>query len=447
MPTRAFHDGDAAIPPAAPGTPERVIVVGAGIAGLTAANALRTAGIDCVVVEARDRIGGRLHTVDVGAGIADLGGSWIHHPGGNVISDWVDFAAVPWVPDTTASAFAGYDMADRRPLTADELELASYAALDPVAALVEMDAAAARPDRSVAAVLDEYLAGRPDAPRLRQIMAGLIEQDGAAPLDDISARWAFSTSALVGDVVDNVPTGGYRSVLAPLAAGAPAIRLRSPVRRIAQSADGVEVTGDGWAEHGSHVIVTVPLGVLRAKAVEFSPPLPLAHRRAIESTGFSSMEKVVLAFDEPFWRGRGIRHAVVLPADRREASAWAWDFGLGPTMMFLVAQSATASAWRDPRGWALAQLEALCGMPVPDPVEVVATDWLHDEFARGSYAHIRPDRTDADIDILAMPAGRVLFAGEHTSRARLGYADGAMSSALREATRLLRMPQVELTAP
>jgi monoamine oxidase len=122
-----------------------------------------------------------------------------------------------------------------------------------------------------------------------------------------------------------------------------------------------------------------------------------------------------------------------------------WDFGLSPTMMFLVAHSGTASAWRDPRGWAVAQLAALCGEPVPEPTGIAATDWLHDEYAHGSYAHIRPGEDDADIDELAAPAGRVLFAGEHTSRTRLGYADGAMSSGLREAKRLLQEPRATLS--
>ncbi len=60
-------------------TPERVVVVGAWIAGLTVANALTHTGVESVVLEARDRAGGRLHTVDLAGSTVDLGGSWIHH--------------------------------------------------------------------------------------------------------------------------------------------------------------------------------------------------------------------------------------------------------------------------------------------------------------------------------------------------------------------------------
>src|SRR6185437_11028977 len=76
----SLDDGRTDIPVGTAEPVERVVVVGAGIAGLTVANALAHAGVECVVVEARDRIGGRLHTVNVAGSLVDLGGSWIHTP-------------------------------------------------------------------------------------------------------------------------------------------------------------------------------------------------------------------------------------------------------------------------------------------------------------------------------------------------------------------------------
>ena len=83
MAVEDFDDGRTDVPRGVAAPVERVLVVGAGVAGLTAANALTHAGVECVVLEARDRIGGRLHTVDVGGSPVDLGGSWIHMPDGN----------------------------------------------------------------------------------------------------------------------------------------------------------------------------------------------------------------------------------------------------------------------------------------------------------------------------------------------------------------------------
>ena len=450
MPDDLFDDGSAEIPAPMPGDVERVVVVGAGIAGLTVANALRHAGVDCVVVEARDRIGGRLHTADVDGHVADLGGAWIHHPDDNVLADWVELADVPWVVDPTGTRFTGADLGEGRVLRPEELAGVGYAVFEPLTEQVRADLAAGRPDRSMAEVVDEHLAASPlpdvERARLRQLMAAMVEQDGAGRLAEISARWALTGGMFVGDVVDNVPVGGFRSVLAPLAARS-TIRLGSPVRRIVQTPDGVEVAGDGWTETASHAVVTVSLGVLKHGGIEMVPPLPPDRQAVIDRTGFGTLEKVFLAFPEPFWRDRdpGLQHSVIYPADRSEAATWTWDFGLSPTMMFLVAHSAAPTMKRDPRAWAVQQLEAVYGGPLPlAPTDVVSTDWLHDEHARGAYAHIRPGELDTDFDALAEPVGRIGFAGEHTGSERAGYADGAMSSGLREAKRLLQVPAVRL---
>jgi len=81
----SFDDGSTEIPEGIVGQVKRVLVIGAGIAGLTVANALAHAAVDCVVLEARNRIGGRLYTGDLGGSPVDFGGSWIHHPEGNPI--------------------------------------------------------------------------------------------------------------------------------------------------------------------------------------------------------------------------------------------------------------------------------------------------------------------------------------------------------------------------
>ena len=453
MPTRVFDDGSSEIPAPLPGRTERVVVVGAGIAGLTVANALTAAGVDCAVVEARDRIGGRLHTTEVGGHVADLGGAWIHHPEDNLLSDWAELAAVPRVVDPTGTRFTGADLGERRQLTTEELIHVGYGVLDPVAERVRGDEAAGRPDRPVSEAVDDFLVGSappgPARDRLRQLMAAMVEQDGAGPLDAMSARWALTQDMLVGDVVDDVPVGGYRSVLSPLAVGSD-LRLGRPVRRIEQGGDGVRVTGDGWEETGSHVVVTVPLGVLKSGTVEFVPPLPPERQSVVDRTGFGTLEKVFLAFAEPFWRAQdpGLQHSVVYPADRQEPATWTWDFGLSPTLMLLVAHSAAPTMQRDPRAWALEQLEAVYGDPLPaEPTGCTSTDWLHDEYAFGAYGHVLTGEQASDFATLGEPVGRIAFAGEHTSLERAGYADGAMASGLREAKRLVQQSAVELSAP
>src|SRR5215469_10782803 len=120
--TESFDDGRTDVPGGVAGPVERVVVVGAGIAGLTVANALAHAGVECVVLEARDRVGGRLHTVDLAGTPVDLGGSWIHHPVGNPLREFADDAGVRCEPGDPLPMVWAFDRAESRAL--DDAELA-----------------------------------------------------------------------------------------------------------------------------------------------------------------------------------------------------------------------------------------------------------------------------------------------------------------------------------
>jgi monoamine oxidase len=124
-------------------------------------------------------------------------------------------------------------------------------------------------------------------------------------------------------------------------------------------------------------------------------------------------------------------------------------FGAGPVLIFFVFHSAAGrvmSAGRDGAvRWALGLLAEAIGGPCPEPAEVAVTSWATDRYASGAYTHIPPGASPADADLLGEPVGgRLLFAGEHTQSARLAYADGALTSGIREAKRLLGQPGVHL---
>ena len=95
--------------------------------------------------------------------------------------------------------------------------------------------------------------------------------------------------------------------------------------------------------------------------------------------------------------------------------------------------------------WALDMLAEAIGGPAPAPAAVAVTSWADDPCTGGAYTHIPPGAAPAHADLLGEPVGgRLLFAGEHTQSARLAYADGAMTSGIREAKRLLGQPGVRL---
>jgi polyamine oxidase len=210
----------------------------------------------------------------------------------------------------------------------------------------------------------------------------------------------------------------------------------------------------GQVEVGSHVVVTVPLGVLKAGRPEFMPPLPADRLAAIERLGFGWFEKVVLRFEEPFWRAAGFPHLMLFPRDPAESTIWIIGldaFGDGPTLgcfIFHGFAERTLDASTDAAATVLGLLDDVIGRPCPQPVAVAVSNWARDPYSLGSYSHIPPGATPADADLLGEPLhGRLLFAGEHTQSRRLVYTDGAMASGIREAKRILHQSQVVLETP
>jgi polyamine oxidase len=346
-----FGNGRADVPVGAAGPVERVVVVGAGIAGLTVANALVHGGVECVVAEARDRIGGRLHTVDLAGWPVDLGGSWIHTPVGNPVRA---FARQAWVACRSANPLpelAGFDCGEARRLSAAEVEASLRMQLEGFPEGVGRLLGELGPDASAADGIEAFVTGSALAPgparRARQALRALIEAESAGLAERQSLRWMWHEIEYGGHYFGDVPVGGYRRLAQAMAAGAD-LRLGVEVAEVARSAGGVLVRGrDGTTEEGSHVVVTVPLGVLKRGALRFSPALPPDRLAAIGRLGFGRYEKVALRFGEPFWRAAGLPHAMILPRDpqarrcgrsgrTRSARARCWSFtsSTAPPVMF-----------------------------------------------------------------------------------------------------------------
>ena len=452
----SFDDGQADIPAGVAGPVERVVVIGAGIAGLTVANALTRGGIECVVVEARDRIGGRLHTVNLAGSPVDMGGSWIHTPVGNPMRAFADQAGVRCRSANPLPELAGFDCDEGRPLSAAEVGESLSMQLEDFPQARSRLLAELGPDASAADGIEAFVAGSGLAPgparRARQALRALVEGESADLAERQSLRWMWNEMEYEGHYFGDAPEGGYRRLTEAMAAGVD-LRLGVEVAEIGCSAGGVRVRGaDGTSEDGSHVVVTVPLGVLKRGVPHFRPALPPDRLAAIDRLGFGRYEKVALRFDEPFWRTAGLPHAMIFPRDSNAPAVWAIGldaFGAGPVLVFQIfhgaARHVLGAAPDDAARWVLDLLADAIGRSCPAPTAVAVTSWANDRYSGGAYTHIPPGADPADADVLGEPiGGRLLFAGEHTQSRRLAYADGAMTSGIREAKRLLGQPSVRL---
>ncbi len=152
---------------------------------------------------------------------------------------------------------------------------------------------------------------------------------------------------------------------------------------------------------------------------------------------------MLLRFERAFWRDVRRSHLLVFPREPDEPTMWVFDhdaFDGEPVLDCHVFHSATHHVIDEPGAvdWVLAMLGPALGRPCPPPTAVAMTSWTTDPWSGGAYTHLPPGASPADADLLGQPVGdRLLFAGEHTQSDRLGYADGAMNSGLREAARLL----------
>lgn len=423
------------------GPVDRVIVVGAGIAGLAAASQLQRAGISAVVLEARDRIGGRLHTVDLAGTPVDLGGSWIHHPIGNPVSALCDEYGIARDPGDPLPSLCGYDRVERRRLDRAEVEMYTKSESEAFWAAVETLSTQADPRATALDAVESFVAAReftaPVARRVRQELLAEIEADAADRADNQSLRWLLFGAEFDGEMLGDLPRGGYRSVVHRLATGVD-VRLGSVVTDVRITADGVRVDcASGAVETCSHAVVTVPLGVLKRGRVRFDPALPAPVQRAVDALGFGCYEKIALRFDAPFWRDDGLSHLVVFPTDADEPAMWVFDldaFGAGPVLCAHLFPTLTRHASGQGVDWLRSVLTEVTGHPIPDPVAAVVTSWADDPFTAGAYTHCPPGADPSMLDLLGEPVGgRLLLAGEHTQSARTGYADGAYVSGLRAA--------------
>ena len=134
---------------------------------------------------------------------------------------------------------------------------------------------------------------------------------------------------------------------------------------------------------------------------------PLA---AIDRLGFGRLEKVVLAFDEAFWRAAGLPHLMLFPRDPDESTMWVIGhdaFGAGPTLVFFIfhgmAGRVLGTTADDAAGWVRDMLTEVIGATCPEPTAVAVTSWATDPYSLGAYTHIPPGAAPADADLLGEP--------------------------------------------
>ncbi|XP_021759847.1 lysine-specific histone demethylase 1 homolog 3-like [Chenopodium quinoa] len=491
---------------------KRIIVVGAGPAGLTAARHLQRQGFSVIVLEARSRIGGRVYTdrsslsvpVDLGASIitgveADVASERRPDPSSlicaqlgleltilnsdcplydirtgqkvppdvdealeaefnSLLDDMVFVVAKKGESATRMSLEDGleYGLKRRRQILS-ETDNGKYGILQPLTGTVNHEMGSEGYQSA------EQNVGRNGtlSPLERRVMDwhfAHLEYGCAALLKEVSLpHW--NQDDIYGGFggAHCMIKGGYGAVVESIAQGL-SIHLNQVVADISYGAVGSEgsdnssykvkvSTFSGKEFSGDAVLITVPLGCLKAESIKFSPPLPQWKHSAIQRLGFGVLNKVVLEFPEIFWDDTvDYFGATAEHSDLRGRCFMFWNIQKtvgAPVLIALVVGKAAKEGQNispsDHVNHALRVLRKLFGnTAVPDPVASVVTDWGRDPYSYGAYSYVAVGASGEDYDIIGRPVENCLFfAGEATCKEHPDTVGGAMMSGLREAVRII----------
>lgn len=430
-----------------PATSGTVIVIGAGMAGLAAARKLRDAGKDVLVLEARDRLGGRILTSHKwGDATVDLGATWIHGAGpDNPIA-----ALASKIGARLASTSLDNDLAFDTDGT--RLGAAATAQIDTLRASIKTALAAAQKADADVSVQDAVRNGlgyasrsAADRNRIDFLVNTTIEHEYSGEASRLSSYWYDSDASFSGN--DALFLDGYQVLIDYLAQGLD-VRLGQVVKQIAWSADGeATVTTGTGAFTAQRVVVTLPLGVLQSGTVAFSPALPVAKRAAIAQLGMGVLNKCCLRFPTAFWDTETDWLNYV--PDGSHYGQWAeWVSLARPTGQPILLGFNAAAFGREMETWsdrdivasAMATLRTMYGQAIPEPVDTLITRWGSDPYARGAYScNVLGSTPGMRADLAGNVNGRLFFAGEATESQYYQTVHGAYLSGMRAAGEILAL--------
>jgi monoamine oxidase len=433
-----------------------VIVIGAGMAGASAAHDLHRAGKSVLVLEASDRIGGRIWSDHHDGVTVDLGAGWIHFAEWNPVKGLAHGFGIEvedFYLNSERSAFFGPRQERLSEETFADYTLGFASVMAGISECASQRQKEGLADISLGEAFETVMKGAtPERQQTMKTLIGLaIEMPLGAEISQVSL-FHFADDLNVGAKDYAVPRG-YVTIVERLLEGIP-IERKAPVTTIRQTDEGVTIHTHSDDAQGDrvftcdYVIVTVSVGVLKNGSISFDPPLPAQKQTALCNLEMGHDDKYWFRFDDAFWtklvkepRQNLFRFPAV-----PDSVIWLdfMDFTkICKVPMLLAFQGGALTEELESLSdeevidRVMPALKWLFGDDAQRPVSVRRSRWVQDPWTRGAYSHLKPGGTPRDRVTLGEPAGRVRFAGEATMRYFPDSVHGAYLSGKREAARIL----------
>jgi monoamine oxidase len=441
-----------------------VAVVGAGLAGLVAARQVRRAGRSVVVLEARDRVGGRLLNASIGDGkVVEVGGQWVGPTQKRVLALAREVGV-----DTYATHAAGRNLIEWRS------RLIRYRGAIPrinAAVLLDVAQAQARVDRMARQVpldapwmapkaelwdgqtFETWLRRNVATAGARELLRIAVEAVWAADAADVSLLHLLFYTHSAGSFDDLIGTeggaqqdrfvGGSQLLALKLAEElGDVVALEAPVRRIEHSESGVRLVADDREATAGAAIVAIPPAL--CGRIAYDPPLPAIRDQLTQRMPQGTVIKCMAAYERPFWREAGLSGQAMSSVGPVKVmfDNSPPDGAPGVLLGFLEGRQARELGEWDPearRRAVIGCFSRVFGPQAAEPLDYVERVWAQEEWTRGCYGcYMPPGGWVSYGRALRRPIGRIHWAGAETATVWNGYMDGAVQSGERSAAEVLK---------
>lgn len=412
-----------------------VIVVGAGISGLAAAKKLKENGFNVIVLEAQSKVGGRLKT-NRSLGVAfDEGASWIHGTAGNPITSLAQQAGMN-TAFTDDESILAYDIGGvlHSDSNFSDTEDKFYTVLE----TLKNNGSSTK---SFETVFNELYPTYCNDRLWKFFLSTYLTFD-TGDLNMLSSLLYNEGEEFGGE--ERISVNGYDTIPSYLAIGLN-IQLNQKVTKIDYSNTKILVSHNGTVTEADYVLVTVPLGVLKANKIDFVPSLPNTKQNAIQKVGVNCVNKFLLTWETAFWDDE--QYICYTPDIKDKFNYFVNVKKYQPTVNALMT-FAYADKARQTENMTdqqiieeiMTHLRDIYGNNIPYPKNILRTKWQTNEYSYGSYSYTAVGTEMRHFDDLAEEIDdKIFFAGEHTEIDYFSTAHGAYLSGIREADKIITL--------